>query len=245
VIRALLCAGARVRRCVPLGAFACAGYVRLIEVPPGLRAHELPGGGRGGQGPTSHPHTSRTPLDSARLPPRTPRPISSPPHPIPEPAHPSPAPRADAQVLAAVRVIVREFARRNSEPDGLTTAFIKEVRQASGTARPDGGGSWQGLDRSRNRNGRRRPPRTIGDESSSRFNGRRSGSGLTRVLCSCSRSGRWTCRSRTWRRWCRKCNDALMQRCNGAATQRRSSATMRRCVPKATTPACPRGPCSR
>ncbi len=51
------------------------------------------------------------------------------------------APRADAQVLAAVRVIVREFARRSGEPDGLTTAFIKEVRQASGTARPDGGGS--------------------------------------------------------------------------------------------------------
>jgi hypothetical protein len=33
------------------------------------------------------------------------------------------------------------FARRSGEPDGLTTAFIKEVRQASGTARPDGGGS--------------------------------------------------------------------------------------------------------
>jgi hypothetical protein len=44
------------------------------------------------------------------------------------------------QVLAAVRVIVKEFARRNGEPDGLTTAFIKQVR-ASGTARPDGGGS--------------------------------------------------------------------------------------------------------
>jgi hypothetical protein len=27
-----------------------------------------------------------------------------------------------------VRVIVREFAKRNGEPDGLTTAFIKEVR---------------------------------------------------------------------------------------------------------------------
>jgi hypothetical protein len=31
-------------------------------------------------------------------------------------------------VLLAVRVIVREFAKRNGEPDGLTTAFIKEVR---------------------------------------------------------------------------------------------------------------------
>ncbi len=81
-------------------------------------------------------------------------------------------------MLAAVRVIVKEFARRNREPDGLTTAFIKEVRQASGTARPDGGASRQGLDHSRNHN--------IGDESSSGFNGRRSGSGLTRVLCSCS-----------------------------------------------------------
>ncbi len=47
-------------------------------------------------------------------------------------------------------------------------------------------------------------------ERSSGFTGRRSGSGLTRVLCSCSRSGRWTCRSRTWRRWCGKCNDALI-----------------------------------
>ena len=34
----------------------------------------------------------------------------------------------DAQVLAAVRVIVREFAKRNGEPDGSTTAFIKQVR---------------------------------------------------------------------------------------------------------------------
>ena len=34
----------------------------------------------------------------------------------------------EAQVLAAVRVIVREFAKRNGEPDGLTTAFIKAVR---------------------------------------------------------------------------------------------------------------------
>ncbi len=105
-------------------------------------------------------------------------------------------------MLAAVRVIVKEFARRNSEPDTVTDAFITEVR-ASGTARPDGGGSRQGLDHSRNHD--------IGDESSSGFNGRRSGSGLTRVLCSCTKSGRCTCRSVTWRRRCRKCNDALMQ----------------------------------
>ena len=36
----------------------------------------------------------------------------------------------DAQVLAAVRVIVREWAKRNGAPDGLTTAFIKQARRA-------------------------------------------------------------------------------------------------------------------
>jgi hypothetical protein len=31
-------------------------------------------------------------------------------------------------VLAAVRVIVREWAKRTGAPDGLTTAFIKQAR---------------------------------------------------------------------------------------------------------------------
>ena len=36
----------------------------------------------------------------------------------------------DVQVLAAVRVIVREWAKRTGAPDGLTTAFIKQARRA-------------------------------------------------------------------------------------------------------------------
>jgi len=40
-------------------------------------------------------------------------------------------------VLAAVRVIVREWAKRTGAPDGLTTAFIKQARPSQAATPTD------------------------------------------------------------------------------------------------------------
>ena len=78
---------------------------------------------------------------------------------------------------------------------------------------------------------RRRPATTLQRQRKPRasyFDGRRPG--LTRVLCSCSRSGRSTHRSRTWRRGCPNAayKDITMQPCNTYISQCNDVARRRR-----------------